>query len=206
MRDLKFSLRTLRRSPGFTSTAVAALTIGIAANTAIFTVVNAVILRRLPFADSDRIVNIGRRGLGASASVPMFAFWERHNPGLENMAAWMSGSNLNLNGGDNAEVVAATRASRNYFPLFGARPILGRAFAPEEDRPGGPPVAVLSYALWRRRFGGDSSILRHTVRLGGAKYAVVGVLSPGLTAYPPCDIWLPFRQPPKVPIRRMCST
>ena len=197
MSDLKFSLRTLRRSPGFTSTAVAALTIGIAANTAIFTVVNAVILRRLPFADSDRIVNIGRRGLGASASVPMFAFWERHNPGLENMAAWMSGSNLNLNGGDNAEVVAATRASRNYFPLFGARPILGRAFAPEEDRPGGPPVAVLSYALWRRRFGGDSSILRHTVRLGGAKYAVVGVLSPGFTAYPPCDIWLPLQATPQ---------
>jgi putative ABC transport system permease protein len=197
MSNFKFSVRTLRRSPGFTFTAVAVLAIGIASNTAIFTVVNAVILRPLPFANSDRIVNIGRRGPGGSASVPMFTFWEGHNPGLENMAAWMSGSNLNLNDGGNAEVVAAMRASRNYFPLFGANPILGRTFTAEEDRPGGPPVAVMSYGLWQRGFGGDSSILHHTVRLGGAAYAVVGVLSPGFAAYPPCDIWLPLQANPQ---------
>src|SRR4029077_11380439 len=107
MSDLKFALRTLRRNPGFTATAVAALAIGIAASTAIFTMVNAVILRPLPFPDPDRIVSIGRGGPGGSASVPMFTFWERHNPGLQNMTAWMSGTNLNLNGGDHAEVVAA---------------------------------------------------------------------------------------------------
>ena len=197
MSNLKFSVRTLRRSPGFTSTAVAVLAIGIASNTAIFTVVNAVILRPLPFAHSDRIVNIGRRGPGGSASVPMFTFWEGHNPGLENIAAWMSGSNLNLNDSGNAEVVAAMRASRNYFPLFGASPILGRTFTAEEDQPGGPPVAVMSYGLWQRRFGGDSLILAHTVRLGGASYAVVGVLSPGFAAYPPCDIWLPLQANPQ---------
>jgi hypothetical protein len=127
MKDLTFSLRNLRRSPGFTSTAVGALGIGIAANTAILTVVNAVILRPLPFADSDRFVSIGLGGSGSSAYVPMFFFWERHNPGLEDVAAWMPGSNLNLNGGDNDEVVAAMRASRNYFPLFGARPNALRA-------------------------------------------------------------------------------
>jgi predicted permease len=177
---------------------VAALAIGIAANTAIFTVVNAVILRPLPFPDSDRLVNLGRRGgLGGSVSVPMFTFWERQNPGLDNIAAWMSGTNLNLNGGNDAEVVAAMRASRNYFPLFGARPILGRTFTEEEDRPGGPLVAVMSYALWQRRFGGDPSILRQTLRLGGAAYAVVGVLSPGFAAYPQSDIWLPLQANPQ---------
>jgi len=197
MSDVKFSLRALRRSPGFTFTAVAALTIGIAANTAIFTVVNALVLRPLPFPDADRIVSIGRRASGGSASVPMFTFWERHNPGLENIAAWMSGSNLNLNGGDNAEVVAAMRASRNYFPLFGARPILGRTFSDEEDRPGGAQVVVMSYALWQRKFGGDPSILHHTLRLGGATCAVVGVLSRGFEAYPRSDIWLPLQADPQ---------
>ena len=196
MSDWKFSLRTLRRNPGFTSTAVAALTIGIAANTAIFTVVNAVILRPLPFPDSDRIVNLERRGKGITVSVPMFIFWERHNPGFENLAAWYSGSNLNLNAGDGAEVVATTRASRNYFALFGGRPILGRTFTAEEDQPGGPGVAVMSYGLWQRRFGGDSSILRQTVRLGGAAYAVIGVLSPGFTTYPAADVWLPLQADP----------
>ena len=196
MTDLKFSLRTLRRTPGFTYTALAALTIGVAANTAIFTVVNAVILRPLPFADSDRIVNLERLGKGITVSVPMFTFWEAHNPGLQNLAAWYSGSNLNLNAGDAAEVVATMRASRNYFALFGGRPILGRTFTPEEDQPGGPGVAVMSYGLWQRRFGGDPSILHQTVRLGGAAYAVIGVLSPGFTAYPATDVWLPLQADP----------
>ena len=196
MSDLKFSLRSLRRTPGFTYTAVAVLTIGVAANTAIFTVVNAVILRPLPFADSDRIVNLERLGKGVTVSVPMFTFWERHNPGLENLSAWYSGSNLNLNAGDAAEVVATTRASSNYFALFGGRPVLGRTFTAEEDRPGGPGVAVMSYGLWQRRFGGDPTILHQTVRLGGAPYAVIGVLSPGFTAYPATDVWLPLQADP----------
>ena len=105
------------------------------------------ILRPLPFADSDRIVNLERLGNGITVSVPMFTFWERHDPGLENLAAWYSGSNLNLNAGDAAEVVAIMRASRNYFALFGGRPILGRTFTPEEDQPGDPGVGVMSYGL-----------------------------------------------------------
>src|SRR5450631_452068 len=123
--DLRHSLRILRQSPSFAIAAVAALAIGIAANTAIFTVVNTVILRPLPFADSDRIVNIGRPG-GRTAAIPMFTYWEQHNPGFEDLSAYLPGSSMNLNSGDKPEVVAAMRSSRNYFRLFGANPILGR--------------------------------------------------------------------------------
>lgn len=195
LNDLKHSLRILRQSPSFTITAVAALAIGIGANTAVFTVVNTVILRPLPFADSDRIVNIGRPG-GSTAAIPMFTYWERHNPGFEDLAAYLPGSSMNLNGGDNPEIVAAMRSSRNYFRLFGANPILGRTFTAQEDQPGGPRVLVMSYGLWQRRFGGDPSILRQTIRLGGAAYAVVGVLSPGFTSYPAVDVWMALQADP----------
>src|ERR1039457_5371090 len=132
--DLKHSFRMLRRSPSFTITAVSALAIGIGANTAIFTVMNTVILRPLPFADSDRLGNIGRRG-GNTAAVPMFVYWEQNNPGFEDLAAYLPGASMNLNGGDRPELVTAMRSSRNYFPLFGANPILGRTRS-EERRVG----------------------------------------------------------------------
>ena len=196
LNDLRHSLRVLRQNPSFTITAVAALAIGIAANSAIFTVVNTVILRPLPFADSGRVVNIGRPGGSSEAAVPMFTYWERHNPGFENLAAYLPGGSMNLNGGDNPEVVAAMRSSRHYFRLFGANPILGRTFTAEEDQPGGPRVLVMSYGLWQRRFGGDPSILRRAIQLGGAPYAVVGVLSPGFTSYPATDVWMPLQADP----------
>ena len=193
--DIKHSLRTLRQSPSFTITAMAALAIGIGANTAIFSVVNAVILRPLPFADPDRIVNIGLRG-GLTASIPMFTYWEQNNPSFEELTACLPGTRMNLNGGDKPEPVAAIRSSKNYFRLFGANPILGRTFTEAEDRPGGPRVVVMSYGLWQRRFGGDSSILRRTIRLGGASYTVVGVVSPGFTPYPAADLWTPLQADP----------
>ena len=193
LKDVKHSIRVLRQSPSFTMTAVAALAIGIAANTAIFTMVNAVVLRPLPYADSGRIVNIGRQGGNGTASIPMFNFWEQHNPGFEDLAAYSPGASMNMNGGDKPELVAAMPSSQNYFRLFGANPVLGRTFTAAEDRPGGPRVLVLSYGLWQRRFGGDPSVLYRTIRLGGAPYAVVGVLSPGFTPYPATDVWLPLQ-------------
>ena len=190
--DLKYGVRALRQNPTFTITAVAALSLGIAANTAIFTVVNAIILRRLPYPDSDRIVNLGRRG-GGSASIPMFAWWERNNPGLEDLAAYLPGAAMNLTGGDRPELVAVVRASCSYFRLLGAHPLLGRTFAATEDQPGGPAVLVMSYGLWQRRFGGDPSILRRNIALGGASYAVVGILRPGFTTFPAGDVWIPLQ-------------
>ena len=193
--DIRYALRQLRKSPGFAAVAVITLALGIGANTAIFTVVNTVILRPLPYVDSGRIVNIGRRG-GGTVSIPMFTYWEQHNPGLEDLAAYLPGPSMNLNGSDKPELVGAMPSSRNYFRLFGANPILGRTFTAEEDQPGGPRVLVLSYGLWQRRFGGDPSILRKTIRLGGAPYAVVGVLSPGFIPYPATDVWVPLQADP----------
>jgi putative ABC transport system permease protein len=195
--DLRHSLRALRQNPSFTIAAIAALAVGIAANSAIFTVVNTVILRPLPFADSDRIVSIGRPHGGGTVATPMFTFWDRHNPGLEDLAAYLPGSSMNLNSGDRPELVSATRSSRNYFRLFGANPILGRTFTAEEDKPGGLRVLVMSFGLWHRRFGGDPSILNRTVRLGGAAYTVIGVLSPSFIPYPSSDVWIPLQADPE---------
>jgi hypothetical protein len=114
-KDFSYALRGLRRSPGFTITALAALALGIAANTAIFTVINTVILRPLPFADSERIVNIARRG-SSSASVPMFEFWARNNPGIEDLAAILPGASMNLTGGGRCAGTTRHRAVASDVP------------------------------------------------------------------------------------------
>ncbi|MGD0049565.1 MAG: ABC transporter permease [Bryobacteraceae bacterium] len=163
--NLKHSLRMLRQSPSFTVTAVAALALGIGANTAIFTVINSVIFQPLPYPDSDRIVNVGRPG-GGSVSEPLFAYWAQNNPGFEDLAAYHAGASMNLNGGDKPELVETVTASRSYFRLFGARPILGRTFTAEEDAPGGPRALVLGCGLWRR-LGADPAIPGKTIVLGG---------------------------------------
>ncbi len=195
LNDLNYALRTLRQSPSFTITAVAALALGISANTAIFTVIDAVILRPLPFADADRIVNIARRG-GSVASIPMFQYWKRNDAGFEDMAASLPGSNLNLNGGDKPELIPAMRVSEDYFRLFGANPIRGRTFTTEEDRPGGERVLVMSHGLWERRFGRDASVVGRNLTLEGAPYKVVGVLSSGFVPYPAAEVWIPLQADP----------
>ena len=193
--DFKHSLRTLRQSPGFTITAVAALALGIGANTAMFTVVNTVLLQPLPYPNSDRIVNVGRPGTGG-ISEPLFTYWMQNESGLEDMAAYHSGASMNLSGGEKPELVATVAASQNYFRLFGARPILGRTFVPEEDSPKGAPALVLSFSLWQRRFGADPAILGKSIALGGASRTVAGILSPGFHPYPPADVWIPLQADP----------
>jgi predicted permease len=193
--DLKHSLRVLRQHPTLTVTAVAAIALGIGANTAMFTVINTVLLDRLPYPDSDRIVDIARRG-GGAISEPVFTYWEQNNAGFEDLSAYHAGASMNLNGGDRPELVETISASLNYFQLFGANPILGRTFTTPEDRPGGPRAMVLSYGLWQRRFGGDPAILSKTLMLGGAPYAIVGVLSPSFKPYPPADVWIPLQADP----------
>jgi len=198
--DLRYTVRTFRSNPLFVLTALLSLAIGIGANTAIFTVVNTVLLHPLPYPDSDRIVTITRKG-GGNNSVPMFSYWERNNPGFEDLSAFQTGASasraaINLSGGDQPELVQPIRASRNYFRLFGARPILGRTFTAQEDSPGGAPVVVMSYGLWLRSFAGDHSIIGRTVNLGGAPYTCIGVLAPGLNSYPAGDVWIPLQADP----------
>jgi len=151
-------LRQLRRSPGFTIVAVLTLGLGIGANTAIFTVVNTVLLHPLPYPDAGRIVDIYRRD-GTTDSLPMFSYWQRSNPCFDDMAAYGArASKVNLRGGDRPEVVQALKVSMNYFRLFGANPILGRAFTAAEDQPGGPEALVMSSSCGNR----DSAAIRQS--------------------------------------------
>jgi putative ABC transport system permease protein len=195
--DLRYGVRMLAKSPSFTAVAVLTLALGIGANTAIFSVVNAVLLQPLPYPDSDRIVNILPRPCCAD-STPMFTYWEQNNAGFEDLTAYgdQAYAAINLNGGDKPELVEARKASLNYFRLFGANPTLGRTFSPEEDRPGGPRVLVMSYGLWQRRFSGDPAILGKPITMGGARYTVIGVLSPRFKPFPPAEVWIPLQADP----------
>jgi len=194
LQDVRYGLRILRKSPGFTAVAVLTLALGIGANTAVFTVVNTVLLHPLPYPHSDRIVNISRPSAGTA--IPMFKYWEQNNPGFEDLSAYQGGIGMNLESGSRPELLQVTKASSNYFRLFGAIPILGRTFSEKEDQPGGPSVLVMSYGLWQRRFGGDPSAVGKTISLGSAPYTLIGVLAPGFKPLVPCDAWLPLQADP----------
>jgi predicted permease len=180
VKDLRHSLRMFRRSPGFTIAAVAALTLGIGTNTAIFTVVNAVLLKPVPFPEPDRLVmfmNTSPQGSGAAASPAKFAHWRAQTEVIQDAAAFRTGV-INLTGGDTPEQLRYGQVSASYFQLFGAPIVQGRGFTPEEDRPNGEKVAVISSGLWTRRFGADPQILGRSISLGGDPYVIVGVVGP----------------------------
>jgi putative ABC transport system permease protein len=195
--DIRYGLRQLRRSPGFTAVAVITLALGIGANTVILTIVNTVLLHALPYPNAGRIVDITRRAVGTD-SVPMFTYWEQNNPGFRDLAAYTDQlyPGVNLTGGEKPEVIWARKVSVNYFRLFGANPILGRTFSSAEDRPGGPNVLVMSYGLWERRFGGDTKILGKEIALAGVAYTAIGVLSPRFRPFPATDVWIPLQADP----------
>jgi len=200
-RDLKYSLRTFRQSPSFTIAAVAALALGIGANTAIFSVVNAVLLKPVPFPDPDRLVmfmNTSPQGSGPGASPAKFQHWRQQTDVVEDVAAFR-GNIVNYTGGDLPQQLTAGQVSADYFRLFGAPIVRGRAFTPDEDLPNGNKVAVLSHGLWMRRFGGDPEMLGKTISLSGDPHVVVGIVGPtfdvGEFGTPP-DLWIPFQLDP----------
>ncbi|MCW5980617.1 MAG: ABC transporter permease [Bryobacteraceae bacterium] len=195
VQDAAYAMRTMRRNPGFTATAILCLALGIGANTAIFTVIRKVLLEPLPYPHAERIVTVGRPGYNSTESPQRYAYWTRADHGLELLTAYLPGA-ANLEGGYAPELVKTIAASQHYFQLFGANPILGRTFRPEEDRPGGRRVAVLSYGLWQRRFGGDRAVVGKVVTLGDEPHDVIGVLGPGFTSYPPADVWTPLQADP----------
>src|SRR5438094_2485722 len=159
LQDLRFGFRMLAKNPGFTAVAVFTLALAMGANTAIFSVVNAVLLRPLPYRDPERLVRLwendtnGNLGPDFSVSVPNFIDWRHQNRVFENMAAF-AGVPFALTGGTTPEQVQGAYVSASIFQLLGASPILGRAFLPEEDQPGKEREVILSYGLWQRRFGG----------------------------------------------------
>jgi len=211
LQDLRYGARMLWKSPVVTLVAVAALALGIGANTAIFSVVNTVLLRPLPFAEADRLVMVWDTHpfalkLGYDyipSSNGTFADFRQQSESFEQMAA-LDTWTVNLTGRNEPERIEGTQVSSSLFPLLRARPLLGRAFTPEEEKPGAARVVVMSHGLWQRRFGGDANILGQTVTLDGEKYEVVGVMPPdftfpqnsGLPAFFPfaqkTDLWTPW--------------
>jgi putative ABC transport system permease protein len=213
LQDLRYAFRVLRKNPGFAAVAVLTLALGIGANTAIFTVVNAVLLRPLPYPDPGRIVQLVFRNQGQmveGTSIPMFVAWREQAHVLEDFALYdlqgfMSGGEteyflkapgVNLTEGDRPERLAAIHVSADYFRLFGASVEIGRTFTAREDIPGGPRLVVISDGFWRRRFGADRNLLGKGILLGGEPHVVIGVVSPSFCTDQHPDVWLPLRADP----------
>jgi len=192
--DVRHSFRVLIKSPGFTLVAVLALALGIGANTAIFSVIDRVLLAPLPFHDSERIMRVQRKfpnGTGSSVSIPKFMAW-RKSQSFQSMAAYDFGSvSLNLGTGDRPNPVNGTHVTEEFFNVFGVAPVLGRTFTPEEDLPKAGKYTVLTYNLWKNRLGGDRDIAGKTITLSGERYAVLGVLPENYQPDPPTDLYLP---------------
>jgi len=192
--DVRFALRQLRRNPAFTAIALITLALGIGANTAIFSVVRGVLLRDLPYAESDRVIRVYStvNGGQTSASPADFTDWRRQARSFSALAASYE-STVSLTGNGAAERFTQARVSANLFELLGVQPTVGRAFAAGEDVEGAPRVAILSDGIWRSRFGGDAAIIGKAITLDGYPTTVIGV-APADMRYPsPVDMWLTTR-------------
>lgn len=191
--DVRHSLRALIKSPGFTTVAVLALALGIGANTAIFSLIDRVLLSPLPFAESERIMRLQRHspeGDSSSVSIPKFMAWRKARS-FQAMAAYDFGITMNLGTSEHANPVNAVHVTADFFKVFGVNPILGRTFSPEEDLPNGGKFAVLTFNLWKNRLGADGDIVGKTITLNSERYTVLGVLSAGYEPDPPADLYLP---------------
>ncbi len=193
LQDLRYAIRLLGKSPGFTAIAILTLALGIGANTAIFTIVNAVLLRPLGFRDPSRVVLVAEKSAypTVSTSYQNYVDWRDQSHSFESMEA-TRGTTITLTGSGEPERLNARMATAPLFSLLGVNAILGRTFLSEEDRAGGAPVVVLGYGLWQRRFGGVRDILGRSITLDSRPYTVVGVLPSGFELLQPADIFLPF--------------
>src|SRR2546429_1124059 len=194
MNDLTFALRQLRKSPGFTFVAVLTLALGIGANTAIFSIVNAVLLRPLPYPDADRIMVLNESsgpGQDYSVALPDYFDWRNDDTVFEHLAATHKESR-NLSGipGRDPERVSCASVTRNFFNIIGLPPELGRTFSQDEDKVGAPPVAVISDRVWRRVFNADPGVLGRSITLHDQNYTVTGVMPPQMTSPQDTDAWL----------------
>ncbi|HYY99652.1 MAG TPA: ABC transporter permease, partial [Pyrinomonadaceae bacterium] len=183
IRDVRFGARMLLKSPGFALVALATLALGIGANTAIFSVVNSVLLRPLDYREPDRVValweNVPAKGGRWRVTPANFFDWKGQSRVFEEAAAF-GASTLNLTGAGEPAELSGARVSEGYFGVLGVRPALGRAFLSEEYEPGKGQVVILGHALWRGRFGSDPNVVGRTIRLDGAAYTVVGVMPAGV--------------------------
>src|ERR1035437_7913844 len=194
--DVKHALHMFIKSPGFTVAALAALALGIGANTAIFTAVNAVLLKPLEYPDADRIVAVLQttpRGNSAVTSIPKFHEYEKQTSIFKDVAAYdFGGPGFNVTSG-RPEQVHGIHVTEAYFRVFGAPVMLGRTFTEQEDSPNGGKVVVLSYGLWQRKFGGNPNIIGTALSIGNEPYTIVCVLGKSFFSDPASDIWIPFQ-------------
>src|SRR3989441_5983500 len=215
---MRYGARLLLKAPGFTLIAVLTLALGIGANTAIFSVVNFVLLRPLEYANSDQLVMIWERNVkkGFTESPTWFATFIDFRDGAKSVdIASFTDTNFNLTGGEQPERIAGLRVSASLFSMLGVNPMRGRWFAPQEDKPGAGRVLILGYGLWQRSFAGNANLVNQTVQLNGQSYTVIGIMPPSFK-FPPsfsatvgaleetvsnADLWVPLT-PDDVPLVR----
>lgn len=197
LQDIRYAIRRLARSPGFTGIVVLVLALGIGGTAITFGVVEAVLLRPLPFPQAGELARVfsSRDGAKWTASPPDFLDWRSQNRSFTDLAATNQGS-FALTGVGAAEQVSGALVTGGLFPVLGVRPLAGRALTPADDAADAPMTAVLGYGLWQRRFGGDTAVLGHSVMLDGKTYTVVGVMPPAFRYPDASEVWLPLRFTP----------
>jgi predicted permease len=201
LNDIRYGIRGLLKRPGFTAISVITLALGIGANTAIFSVVNAVLLKPLQLRDPENLVMVWEDAafVGFPRNTPApanYVDWKTQNHSFDDMAASATAS-FNLTGDGEPERVSAYSVTANFLPLLGVQPLLGRVFVPDEDRPGANKVTILSYQLWQSRYGGDRQIINRNIQLDGEKYTVVGVMPAGFQFLDnEVRLWVPLRLEP----------
>ncbi len=198
-RDLRFVLRSLAKTPAFTAIALIVIAVGIGVNTAVFSVINTVLLKPLTYPDPQSLVQlmntfpqspVPRPG----ANIPKFNIWHQQTGIFDKVAAYDSGgAGLNLTGGEHPLQVQGIHVTADYFAMLGAPVIAGRTFTAAEDSPNGGRVVVLSYGLWKTRFGGQSDVVGRTIQIDGAPYLVVGIIGKDFVTEEEGDLWLPFQ-------------
>ncbi len=196
LQDLRQAVRMMVKNRGFTAVAVTVLALGIGANSALFSVLDAVLLKPLPYLEPDRLVQLGRQlpmGRSNAISINQFLYWRDHQSSFSGMATYEGrGGGLNLVAGDRPERVTSLGVSTSFFSVLGVPPQIGRDFLPEDGVEGAPKVAMISDGLWRRRFGAGEDVVGRTIRLSGEEHTVIGVMARGFDFVNRADVWTPL--------------
>jgi predicted permease len=198
--DVRQALRLLVKNPGFSLVAIAALALGIGANTGIFSVVDKVLLQPLPYPQPEKIVQLGRKypqGEGFSNSVPKYNTWRNNQTVFSAMALYdIEGPGLNISSGERPEQVKGVHVSADFFKVFGIGPAHGRTFSKEEDLPKGPKAVIISDRLWESHFARDPNMLNRVITLNGEPHPVIGIMPASFVANPSAEVWIPLQADP----------